>query len=86
MSQRRAGPCGLFSRAEEKKLSDDVIEEAFTSSATVCRSLFHANTLSVTAMRQQCRSFAPLESIAETPPNLRHRTHQPLSGLVNEKM
>jgi len=29
MSQRRAGPCGLFSRAEEKKLSDDVIEGGF---------------------------------------------------------
>ena len=29
MSQRRSGPCGLFSRAEDKmKLSDDVIEEA----------------------------------------------------------
>ena len=42
MSQRRAGPCGLFSRAEEKKLSDDEIEEAFTSSATICRTLFHA--------------------------------------------
>src|SRR6266446_5699601 len=42
MSQRRAGPCGLFSRAEEKKRSDDVIEEAFTSAATVCRTLFHA--------------------------------------------
>jgi hypothetical protein len=42
MSQRRAGPCGLFSRAEEKKLSDDEIEEGFTSSATVCRTLFHA--------------------------------------------
>ncbi len=42
MSQRRAGPCGLFSRAEEKKLSNDVIEEAFTSSATVCRTLFQA--------------------------------------------
>ena len=36
MSQRRSGPCGLFSRAEDKvKLSDDVIEEAFTRSATV---------------------------------------------------
>ena len=29
MSQRRAGPCGLFSRAEEKKRSDDVIEGGF---------------------------------------------------------
>jgi len=38
----KSGPCGLFSRAEEKKLSDDEIEEAFTSSATVCRTLFHA--------------------------------------------
>jgi hypothetical protein len=53
MSQRRAGPCGLFSRAEEKKLSDDEIEEAFTSSATVCRTLFHAlrNPLGVLADR-----------------------------------
>jgi hypothetical protein len=30
MSQGRSGPCGFFSRAEEKKLSDDVIDEAFT--------------------------------------------------------
>ena len=43
MSQRRSSPCGLFSRAEDKvKLSDDEIEEAFTKSATVCRTLFHA--------------------------------------------
>ena len=41
MSQRRSGPCGLFSRAEEMKLSDDVIEEAFTSSVIACRALFH---------------------------------------------
>ena len=34
------GPYGLFSRAEEKKLSDDVIEKAFISSATVCRTYF----------------------------------------------
>ena len=34
MSQRRSGPCGLFSRAEEEmKLSDDVIELYFTPSA-----------------------------------------------------
>ena len=43
MSQRTSSPCGLFSRAEDKvKLSDDVIEEAFTSTATICPHLFHA--------------------------------------------
>jgi hypothetical protein len=53
MSQRRASPCGLFSRAEEKKLSDDVIEDDFTSFAIVCRTLFRAlrNPLGVLAGR-----------------------------------
>ena len=36
----RISPCGLFSRAEEKKLSDNVIEEAFISSAIARRALF----------------------------------------------
>ena len=34
-------PAALFSRAEEKKLSDNVIEEAFISSAIARRALFH---------------------------------------------
>ena len=43
MSQRRSTPAPLFNRAEDKlKLSNDVIEEAFTSRATTCRTLFHA--------------------------------------------
>jgi hypothetical protein len=34
LSQRRSGPCGLFSRAEDTvKLSDDVIERVFTHTA-----------------------------------------------------
>jgi hypothetical protein len=42
VSQRRSSPCGLFSGAEDKvKLSDNEIEEAFTSSAAVCRALLH---------------------------------------------
>ena len=36
VSQRRSGPRGLFSRAEDKvKLSDDVIEDACSRSATI---------------------------------------------------
>jgi hypothetical protein len=32
-----------YSRAEDRlKLSDDVIEESFTSTATICRGIFHA--------------------------------------------
>jgi hypothetical protein len=43
VSQQTSSPCGLFSRAEDKlKLSDDVIEEAFPSTATICPRLFHA--------------------------------------------
>jgi hypothetical protein len=41
VSQRRSGPYGLFSRAEDKvKLSNDVIEEGFTRSATVVEFYF----------------------------------------------
>jgi hypothetical protein len=43
VSQRRSGPCGLFSLAEDKvKLSDDVIEVACTRSATVVHLYYHA--------------------------------------------
>src|SRR6476620_12567226 len=50
VSQRRSGPRGLFSLAEDKvKLSDDVIEVACTRSATVVHLYYHAlcNPLSV---------------------------------------
>src|SRR6266508_3046118 len=41
--QRRSGPLGLFHLGRRcVETSDDVTEEAFTSSATVCRALFHA--------------------------------------------
>jgi hypothetical protein len=66
MSQRRAGPCGLFSRAEEKKLSDDVIEEAFTCSATVCRTLFHALRLIQIRWATACLEKVALASQADS--------------------
>ena len=41
VSQRRSSACGLFSRAEDKvKLSNDVIEQACTIIAAICRILF----------------------------------------------
>jgi hypothetical protein len=64
VSQRRSGPCGLFSIAEDKvKLSHDVIEKTFTSTATVCRDFiqrkavyrFVANRLIPRANDLDCR-------------------------------
>jgi hypothetical protein len=52
VSQRRSGPRGLFSRAEDKvKLSDDEIEQAFTRCATFVERYFTRCTVRQTIPR-----------------------------------
>ena len=72
MSQRRSGPCGLFSRAEEKKLSNDEIEEAFTDPRQFVELLFIRHYLAFYV--GLCLIYGlivrPWESTAETQPQL----------------
>jgi hypothetical protein len=57
VSQRRFSPCGLFSRAEDKvKLSDDEIEEAFTSLAIFVELYFTARRRSQRSVKPKHRS------------------------------
>jgi hypothetical protein len=73
VSQRRFSPCGLFSRAEDKvKLSDDEIEEAFTSSATVVE-LYFTRCVVLWAFSRSNHRFQ-LEKRAELFIRLRNKT------------